>query len=134
WRPGKGRGRTREVGKFETRTTALLALADWLTAAGVRHVAMESTGGLGKPVFNVREGSFEVILVNPQHFKAVPGRKTDVRDCAWLARARLCLAGPPAGVRAPARALHSTAAHPRTPRPDTLPQGPDPAAHDRGQP
>src|SRR5262249_9032106 len=61
-------------------------LADWLTTAGVTHVAMESTGVLWKPVFNILEGSFEVILVNPQHFRAVPGRKTDVRDCAWLAQ------------------------------------------------
>jgi transposase len=89
-RPGKGRRRTSEVRTFETTTKALLALADWLTAEGVRHVAMESTGVLWKPVFNVLEGSFEVILVNPQHFKAVPGRKTDVRDCAWLARLLEC--------------------------------------------
>ena len=63
-----------------------MGLAQWLTEQGVTHVAMESTGVLWKPVFNLLEGRCEVILVNPQHFKAVPGRKTDVRDCEWLAQ------------------------------------------------
>ena len=76
---------TKEVRKFSTMLEDLLALADWLQAHGVTHVAMESTGVYWKPVYNVLEGSFDVWVVNAQHFKAVPGRKTDVRDCEWLA-------------------------------------------------
>jgi hypothetical protein len=83
--PDKGRRRTSEVRTFETTTSALLQLADWLTEQGVTHVAMESTGVYWKPVFNILEGNFPVILVNAQHYKTVPGRKTDVKDCAWLA-------------------------------------------------
>jgi transposase len=84
--PGKGRRRrTSEVQTFETTTAALLQLADWLTEQGVTHVAMESTGVYWKPVFNILEGSFTVILVNAQHYRTVPGRKTDAKDCAWLA-------------------------------------------------
>jgi transposase len=56
-----------------------------LTEQGVTLVAMESTGVYWKPVFNILEGSFEVVLVNAQHYKVVPGRKIDVKDCAWLA-------------------------------------------------
>ncbi len=63
----------------------LLALADWLLAAGCTHVAMESAGVLWKPVFNLLEGGFELLLVNAHHVKAVPGRKTDVKDCEWPA-------------------------------------------------
>jgi transposase len=68
-----------------TMTRDLLALADWLTEHGVTHVAMESTGVYWKPIWNLLEGRFEVLLINAQHFKAVPGRKTDMRDCEWLA-------------------------------------------------
>ena len=70
---------------FATMTDSLLALGDWLAALGVTHVAMESTGGYWRPVFNLLEEGREVILVNAQHIKAVPGRKTDVRDAEWLA-------------------------------------------------
>jgi transposase len=73
---------TRTVG---TMTAELLALADWLLACGCTHVAIESTGDYWKPVFNILEGTCEVLLVNAQHVKAVPGRKTDVKDAAWLA-------------------------------------------------
>jgi len=69
---------------FGTMTRDLLALFDWLASHGVTHVAMESTGVFWKPVFNVLEGCFEVLLVNPQHIKQVPGRKTDVKDCEWI--------------------------------------------------
>jgi transposase len=86
---GRGR-RTSTVRTFGTATGELSELADWLTAEGVTHVAMESTGVFWKPVFNVLEGSFTVILVNAQHVKAVPGRKTDVRDCDWIARLLEC--------------------------------------------
>jgi transposase len=83
--PGPRGKPTREVRTFGTMTDDLLALSDWLTAAGCTHVAMESTGVLWKPIFNLLEGNFELLLVNAHHVKAVPGRKTDVRDSEWLA-------------------------------------------------
>jgi transposase len=70
---------------FGTMTAELLALADWLSAQGVTHVAMESTGVYWKPIFHVLEGQFEVLLCNAQHLKHVPGRKTDVKDAQWIA-------------------------------------------------
>lgn len=70
---------------FGTMTVELLALSDWLTEQGVTHVAMESTGEYWKPVFNILEENFEVILVNAQHLSKVPGRKTDQSDAEWLA-------------------------------------------------
>ena len=73
---------TRQFGTF---TGDLLALADWLKEQGVAHVAMEATGVYWRPVWTVLEGQFEQMLVNPQHIKAVPGRKTDTRDCEWIA-------------------------------------------------
>src|SRR5438874_3139969 len=76
----------REVRTFGTMTDDLLALADWLAGAGVTHVAMESPGVYWKPVSHLLEGRFEVLLVNAQHIKQVPGRKTDVRDCEWIAQ------------------------------------------------
>ena len=75
----------REVRKFGTTTRALLELSDWLVAAGCTHVALESTGVYWKPVFNRLESAVEVWLINPQHIKALPGRKTDVKDCEWIA-------------------------------------------------
>src|SRR5215210_2687796 len=66
-------------------TQDLLALADWLITQGVTHVAMESTGEYWKPVYNLLEGSFTVLVVNAQHIKTVPGRKTDVKDAEWIA-------------------------------------------------
>jgi transposase len=74
-----------EVRTFGTMTADLLALADWLTAAACTHVAMESTGVYWKPVFNLLEGVLTVLVVNAQHLKAVPGRKTDVKDAVWIA-------------------------------------------------
>jgi transposase len=74
-----------ETRTFSTMTVDLLGLSDWLLVCGCTHVAMESTGDYWKPVFNMLEGMFEVLLVNAQHVKAVPGRKTDVKDAAWLA-------------------------------------------------
>src|SRR5438309_765280 len=71
---------------FPTMTADLLALADWLAEAGVTHVAMESTGVYWKPIWNLLEGQVQLLLVNAQHIKAVPGRKTDVRDCEWIAQ------------------------------------------------
>jgi transposase len=75
----------KSIRTFSTMTDDLLALLDWLTADGCTHVAIESTGIYWKPVFNILEGDMEVILVNARHVKAVPGRKTDVKDCEWLA-------------------------------------------------
>ncbi len=76
---------SREVRTFASTTAGLSALADWLASQGVTHVAMESTGIFWRPVFNLLEGRFEVILVNAQHMKAVPGHKTDVKDSEWIA-------------------------------------------------
>jgi transposase len=76
---------TKEVRTFATTTAGLLALADWLSLHEVTHVALESTGVYWRPIFNVLEGSFQVILVNAQHMKAVPGHKTDIKDSEWLA-------------------------------------------------
>jgi transposase len=76
----------KSVRTYGTFTTNLRALADWLAEEGVTHVAMESTGVLWKPVYNLLEGRFEVLLVNAQHLKQVPGRKTDVKDCEWIAQ------------------------------------------------
>ena len=70
---------------FGTMTDDLLALSDWLMGYGVTHVAMESTGEYWKPIYNILEDNFEVWLVNAQHIKAVPGRKTDVKDSEWIA-------------------------------------------------
>ena len=75
----------KQVQTFPTTTAGLLALLDWLGAWQVTHVAIESTGIYWRPIFNLLEGEFEVILVNAQHMKAVPGRKTDVKDSEWLA-------------------------------------------------
>jgi transposase len=75
----------KEVRSFSTMTEDLLKLSDWLSANGVTHVAMESTGVYWKPIYNLLEGQFELLLVNAAHIKAVPGRKTDVRDCEWIA-------------------------------------------------
>ena len=75
----------KQIRTFSTMTDDLLALLDWLTAEGCTHVAIESTGVYWKPIFNILEGSMQVLLVNAREVKAVPGRKTDVRDCEWLA-------------------------------------------------
>jgi transposase len=70
---------------FGTMTRDLLELADWLKAQGVTQVAMEATGVYWRPVWSILEGQFSLMLVNPQHIKAVPGRKTDAKDCEWIA-------------------------------------------------
>ena len=75
----------RQVRTFGTLTDELQQLSGWLSEHGVTHVAMESTGSYWKPIFNVLEESFELLLVNAQHLKAVPGRKTDVKDAEWIA-------------------------------------------------
>src|SRR5467141_3047859 len=70
---------------FSTMTSDLLALDDWLRAYDVQIVAMEATGIYWRPVFNILEEGREIMLVNAQHMKAVPGRKTDVKDSQWIA-------------------------------------------------
>jgi transposase len=79
----------REVRTFGTTTYELLRLLDWLTQEQCESVAMESTGVYWKPVFNILEGALKVMLVNAQHVKGLPGRKTDVQDCEWLAELHL---------------------------------------------
>jgi transposase len=74
-----------ETKTFGTTTPELLLMHDWLQEWDTTRVAMESTGDYWKPPFNLLEGDFEVLLVNAQHVKHVPGRKTDVKDSEWLA-------------------------------------------------
>src|SRR4029450_12202078 len=82
-RTGKGE---QHVQTFGTTVGDLLVLHDWLAAHGVTHVAMESTGVYWKPVFYALESDFTCLLVNAAHIKQVPGRKTDVKDCVWIAQ------------------------------------------------
>ena len=84
--PGDGGTRQQEVRTFGTTTEALLTLRDWLAAHQVTHVAMESTGVYWKPVYYVLEDGCTCVLVNAAHLQHVPGRKTDVQDCVWLAQ------------------------------------------------
>lgn len=80
------RGRvSRHTRTFGTMTADLLALAAWLLNLEITHVAMESTGEYWKPLYNILESSFTVLVVNAQHIKNVPGRKTDVKDAQWIA-------------------------------------------------
>jgi transposase len=74
------------VRSFGTMTSDLLALGDWLSGQGVTQAAMESTGVYWKPVWNLLEGRLGLMLVNAHHIKQVPGRKTDVKDCQWIAQ------------------------------------------------
>ncbi len=83
--PGPDGQPRKQVRTFGTVTEEILQLSDWLAESGVTHVAMESTGVYWKPIWNLLEDSFALLLVNAQHIKAVPGRKTDVRDCEWIA-------------------------------------------------
>lgn len=84
---GKTQQQTRTFG---TMTKQLLELADWLHSQDVTHLAMESTGVYWKPIWNLLEEGFEIVLVNAQHIKHVPGRKTDVKDSEWIAQLLQC--------------------------------------------
>lgn len=75
---------------FKTTTKGLLSLSDWLATFKVTDVVMESTGVYWKPVWNILEGTFHLILANAKHVKNVPGRKTDVKDAEWLAQLLRC--------------------------------------------
>lgn len=79
---GSKRQEIRVLGRM---TRDLLGLADWLREQGVTHVAMEATGVYWRPVWTILDGHHHLLLVNPQHIQAVPGRKTDTKDCEWIA-------------------------------------------------
>jgi transposase len=83
---GAGAKLSQDIRRFGTTSDELLRLYDWLSAQRVSHVAMEATGVYWKPVFYVLEQGFTLLLVNPADVKRMPGRKTDVSDCAWLAQ------------------------------------------------
>lgn len=83
--PSDGDRPKKEIRTFGTMTDEILKLADWLAAAGCTHVAMESTGVYWQPIWNLLEDQFQLLLVNAHHIKTVPGRKSDVRDCEWIA-------------------------------------------------
>lgn len=85
WQTPRSAPDTHQTRTFGTMTADLLALSDWLKSQGVTHVAMESTGVYWKPIYNLLEGDFELLVVNAQHMKAVPGRKTDIADAQWIA-------------------------------------------------
>lgn len=89
-RVGAGGRVWKEVRTFATMTHNLRALKAWLKEHGVTHVAMESTGILWRPVYNLLEDDFTVLVVNARHLKQVPGRKTDVKDCEWIAQLLQC--------------------------------------------
>jgi len=82
--PGATSKPTKAIRTFGTMADDILALSDWLAQAGCTHVALESTGVFWKPIYNLLEGSFELLLVNARHMKAVPGRKTNVKDAEWI--------------------------------------------------
>lgn len=87
---GNGSQKRKQIRTFPTFTSDIRELATWLKSLDIYHVAVESTGIYWKPIFNVFEGDFDVILVNAQHVKNVPGRKTDVKDSEWLCRLLKC--------------------------------------------
>src|SRR5436190_5369990 len=70
---------------FSTMTGQILAMSDWLTSHQVTHVAMESTGVYWRPVYQLLEGQFTLLVANAQHIKRMPGRKTDITDAEWVA-------------------------------------------------
>ncbi len=83
---GPGQRAQQHVQTFRTTAGDLVVLRDWLAAHAVTHVAMESTGVYWKPVYYALESDFTCLLVNAAHIKQLPGRKTDVKDCAWIAQ------------------------------------------------
>lgn len=81
-----GTGIKQETRTFSTFTSSLIELKEWLKSLGITHAAMESTGIYWKPVFNILEEDFEILLVNARHIKNVPGHKTDKKDSKWIAK------------------------------------------------
>ena len=88
--PGRNGGRQIVTETFGTMTPDLIALREWLQAFGVTHVALESTGIYWRPVYYMLEDAFQLLLINMQELKHVPGRKTDVKDSEWLAQLLEC--------------------------------------------
>ena len=88
--PDPAKLRRRQTRTFSTTLKGLEALRAWLATARVTDAAMESTGVYWRPVYAVLEGDFRLLLINARHVKHVPGRKTDVRDCEWLAQLLEC--------------------------------------------
>lgn len=83
--PGRPGQAQKEIRTFGAMTDDILALRDWLDEAGVTQVAMESTGVYWKPIWNLLEDDFELVLANAGHIKGLRGKKTDVKDCEWIA-------------------------------------------------
>lgn len=116
----------KEVKTFGTMTADLLAMNAWLREQGCQMVAMESTGSYWKPIYNLLEADqIPAMVVNAQHIKAVPGRKTDVKDAEWHPRGTPSVA--PAWVvarklysRASAAGVGGTGTVPPEPRGDAL--------------
>lgn len=77
--------RHKELRRFSTMTADVLAMQQWLRAAGCTHISMESTGVDWKPIYHLLSGPFDIVLVNAQHLKAVPGHKTEIKDAEWIA-------------------------------------------------
>lgn len=82
----RGTGIEEQTREFSSFTSSIEELRDWLKAHEITHVAMESTGVYWKPVYNILEADFAVILVNARHVKNVPGQKTDKKDSKWLTK------------------------------------------------
>jgi transposase len=82
----RGDGIKEETRSFDAFTTSIELLREWLRQIGITHIAMESTGVYWKPVFNILEEDFEILLVNARHIKNVPGQKTDKKDSRWIAK------------------------------------------------
>ena len=83
--PGRDGRSSKELRTYATKTADLLEMRDWLKEKGCTHLAMESTGVYWKPIYNLLEGDFEILVVNAHHLKTVPGRKTDLKDSEWIA-------------------------------------------------
>src|SRR5262245_8639672 len=124
--PGSKGPREQHVRTFGTTAAELLALRDWLEAHGVTHIAMESMGVYWKAIYYVLEERFTCLLVNAAHVKQVPGRKTDVQDCVWIAQ--LLEHGLLRGE------FRATGTDSRAARSDAIPQGTHPGSDARGQP
>lgn len=82
----RGTGINETTRQYGTFTSSLIELRDWLKSEGITHIAMESTGVYWKPLFNILEEDFSIILVNARHIKNVPGHKTDKKDSAWISK------------------------------------------------
>jgi transposase len=100
-----GQGLRRETRTYDTFTESLIELRNWLKEQQVTHIAMESTGVYWKPIFNILEEGFSILLVNARHLKNVPGRKTDKADSEWICK--LLLSGLLKGSFVPAEKLRN---------------------------